>query len=262
MRYLLTIILGLFLWTGCNDDDETLVPSTEPEFRYVLPQGNHDYDTKIVNWYEDCGFYILYKYEDKDVFYNEWCEPQNNILWKTTGFRAIIYALPSLCKKGIRDKDLTQKFFTFCFQAFKTKLSKQKLSLTSKDFPGGSEQIQRRLARFIVDSIADINIEQYNNNLLEIKDIQEFIDNIIDINKYELYDIAEALDKKKTSYETLKVVPVNGDVFKLINPYTDVFIEIKNDQAHTLLKDIQNKYMLGMDYESWLAYKESLEKDD
>ena len=37
MRYLLTIILGLFLWTGCNDDDETLVPSTEPEFRYVLP---------------------------------------------------------------------------------------------------------------------------------------------------------------------------------------------------------------------------------
>lgn len=198
----------------------------------------------------------------KDVFYNEWCEPQNNILWKTTGFRAIIYALPSLCKKGIRDKDLTQKFFTFCFQAFKTKLSKQKLSLTSKDFPGGSEQIQRRLARFIVDSIADINIEQYNNNLLEIKDIQEFIDNIIDINKYELYDIAEALDKKKTSYETLKVVPVNGDVFKLINPYTDVFIEIKNDQAHTLLKDIQNKYMLGMDYESWLAYKESLEKDD
>ena len=65
MRYLLTIILGLFLWTGCNDDDETLVPSTEPEFRYVLPQGNHDYDTKIVNWYEDCGFYILYKYEDK-----------------------------------------------------------------------------------------------------------------------------------------------------------------------------------------------------
>ena len=71
MRYLLTIILGLFLWTGCNDDDETLVPSTEPEFRSVLPQGNHDYDTKIVNWYEDCGFYILYKYEDKDVFYNE-----------------------------------------------------------------------------------------------------------------------------------------------------------------------------------------------
>ena len=51
MRYLLTIILGLFLWTGCNDDDETLVPSTEPEFRYVLPQGHHDYDTKIVNWY-------------------------------------------------------------------------------------------------------------------------------------------------------------------------------------------------------------------
>ena len=71
MRYFLIIILGLFLWTGCNDDDEKLTPSTEPEFRYVLPQGNHDYDTKIVSWYEDCGIYFLYKFEDKDVYYNE-----------------------------------------------------------------------------------------------------------------------------------------------------------------------------------------------
>ena len=71
MRYFLIIILGLFLWTGCNDDDEKLTPSTEPEFRYVLPQGDHDYDTKIVSWYEDCGIYFLYKFEDKDVYYNE-----------------------------------------------------------------------------------------------------------------------------------------------------------------------------------------------
>lgn len=199
----------------------------------------------------------------KNIFHDEWSEPQNNILWKTTGFRAIIYALPSLCKKGIRDKDLTQEFFTSCFYLFKTKLTIQKLSLTSEYFPGGSEQIQRRLARLIVDSIANDNIKQNNNNLLEVKDIQDFIDNIVDINKYELYDIAEALDKQKTSYETLKVIPINEkNVFKLINPYADVFIEIKTDQAHALLKDIQNKYMLGMDYESWLAYKESLEKDD
>ena len=71
MRYFLIIILGLFLWTGCNDDDEKLTPSTEPEFRYVLPQGDHDYDTKIVSWYEDCGIYFLYKFENKDVYYNE-----------------------------------------------------------------------------------------------------------------------------------------------------------------------------------------------
>lgn len=197
----------------------------------------------------------------KDVFHDEWNEPQNNILWKTTGFRAIIYALPSLYKKGIRNKNLTQEFFTSCFEIFKVKLTGQNLSLTSEYFPGGSEQIQGRLARLIVDSIANSSIEQYNN-LLEIKDIQDFIDNFIDINKYELYDIAEALDKQKTSYETIKVILVNDYVFKLINPYTDVFIEIKNDQARAYLKYIQNKYMLGMDYESWLAYKESLEKDD
>ena len=70
MKYLWIIALGLLAWTGCSDE-ETLVASTEPEFRYVLPQGDHDYDDKIVQWYEDCGFYILYKFEPKDVYYNE-----------------------------------------------------------------------------------------------------------------------------------------------------------------------------------------------
>lgn len=70
MKYILIIMFGLLLWTGCGDE-ETLEPSTEPEFRYVLPQGDHDYDDRIVRWYEDCGFYILYKFEDKDVYYNE-----------------------------------------------------------------------------------------------------------------------------------------------------------------------------------------------
>lgn len=69
MKYLL-IILGLSLLFGCNDE-EILEPTTKPEFKYTLPQGEHDYDNKIVQWYQDCGFYILYKFEDKDVFYNE-----------------------------------------------------------------------------------------------------------------------------------------------------------------------------------------------
>ena len=33
MRYFLIIILGLFLWTGCNDDDEKLTPSLCPSAR-------------------------------------------------------------------------------------------------------------------------------------------------------------------------------------------------------------------------------------
>lgn len=198
----------------------------------------------------------------KEVFYNEWNNPQDNILWKTTGFRAIIYALPSLCKKGIREKALTQTFFRSCFQAFKADLNNKRISLTSNDFPGGSEQIQRRLARLIVDSVANMDIIQYDNNLLNTKGIQEFIDNIIDINKYELYDIARALDKKDVSYDTLRVENINDDSFKLIYPYTDVYIEVTKEQAKVFLQYIEHKYMSNMDYESWLSYAENLENDN
>lgn len=69
MKYILIIIVGLFLWSSC-DDDETLVATTDPEFCYTLPQGDHDYDDKIVEWNKRCGFYFLYKFEPKDVFFN------------------------------------------------------------------------------------------------------------------------------------------------------------------------------------------------
>ena len=63
MKYILIIIVGLFLWSSC-DDDETLVATTDPEFCYTLPQGDHDYDDKIVEWNKRCGFYFLYKLID------------------------------------------------------------------------------------------------------------------------------------------------------------------------------------------------------
>ena len=72
---LLYVALLLTIGLGCNDDSETLIATVEPEFTYVLPQGNHDYDVKIVDWYNRCGFYILYKFEPKDVYFDvnkEW----------------------------------------------------------------------------------------------------------------------------------------------------------------------------------------------
>ncbi|WP_148375352.1 MULTISPECIES: hypothetical protein [Butyricimonas] len=64
------LILVMSLLAGCANDDETLTATEEPEFRYTLPQGNHDYDEEIVKWYEECGFYILYRFEPKDVYWN------------------------------------------------------------------------------------------------------------------------------------------------------------------------------------------------
>lgn len=48
----------------------------------------------------------------KEIFPSEWENPNDNILWKSTGFRAVIYALPNICRKGIREKVLTKDFFS------------------------------------------------------------------------------------------------------------------------------------------------------
>lgn len=71
------------IWQACNDDDERLSPSDIAEYELVIPQGNHDYDDRIVDWFERTGVYILYKFDPVDVYYNPtgtWGE----VRWDTT----------------------------------------------------------------------------------------------------------------------------------------------------------------------------------
>lgn len=67
---------------GCYEE-EPLTPTEGLEFRYTVPQGNHDYDVKIVDWYEKNGFYILYKFDPKDIYFNVsyWTGPMYDSLY-------------------------------------------------------------------------------------------------------------------------------------------------------------------------------------
>ena len=68
----LLFVLGI----GCNDE-ECLEPSGIAEYEIILPQGNHDYDEYILNWFERTGVYMLYKFAPEDVYFNvdmEWQE--------------------------------------------------------------------------------------------------------------------------------------------------------------------------------------------
>ena len=59
IKHILWIVaLGLVGWIGCSDD-ETLIPSDTLVPQIELPQGNHEYDTKIVDFFErDYIFFI------------------------------------------------------------------------------------------------------------------------------------------------------------------------------------------------------------
>ena len=69
MKYMISIILGLVFWMGCSDD-ENLSPSDVPEYEITLPQGEHEYDDRIVNWFDRTGVYLLYKFNPADAYFN------------------------------------------------------------------------------------------------------------------------------------------------------------------------------------------------
>lgn len=85
----------------------------------------------------------------KEEFIEEWKDPSNNILWKTTGYGAVIKAFPSLYEKGIENKDLSQDFFRGCFAKLRLYMEHMKIDFSNKYFSGGGEQLQQKLAGYI-----------------------------------------------------------------------------------------------------------------
>ena len=89
----------------------------------------------------------------RTVFPNEYRDVKNNILWKTTGFSAIIKSFPELYRVGERTHNLTESFFTEAFYKVKRLLEEKDISLTGRTFGGGGKQIQQLLAQYIVEAI-------------------------------------------------------------------------------------------------------------
>ena len=71
----LFIVLAAGVLSSCYEED-ALAPTEGTEEIFKLPQGNHDYDTRIVEWFECYGFYGLYIFDEKDIYWanQEWLE--------------------------------------------------------------------------------------------------------------------------------------------------------------------------------------------
>lgn len=68
-KYCLLWILGIVLFVGCYNEDD-IVPREGGETIYILPQGNHDYDEEILAYHEKYGFYPLYIFESRELYWN------------------------------------------------------------------------------------------------------------------------------------------------------------------------------------------------
>lgn len=78
-KYALIFIMGVVLLASCKTQEEPLTPSEGMEMPYKVPQGNNEYDNRIVDWNKRTGTFILYKFTDRDAY------------WKKFNWDKIIY---------------------------------------------------------------------------------------------------------------------------------------------------------------------------
>ena len=64
----MVIITVLFI-QSCKKEKESLSPSGLTE-TYSLPQGNNAFDQTIMGYYQSYGTYLLYKFNDRDVYWS------------------------------------------------------------------------------------------------------------------------------------------------------------------------------------------------
>ena len=197
----------------------------------------------------------------RDVFLEEWKKPQDFILWKTTGYRAVIYALPSMIRKGVREKVLTKSYFALCFTAFKKKLQNESISLTSKDFPSGGEQNQKKLAKHIIDAVSGLNVEDYMDNLIKPNSFAEFMEKCGNLSSFELYELAKILKGETNSSSYFDSFNNDDGLLEIIYPFYDAAIKLSPDQMKESLNILEGQYMDGMDADMWYEYMKSVEKN-
>lgn len=70
IKFCITIGSLLFLLAGCTKEEETLTSSGIDEPGFFIPQGNRDFDRRIVDYYNRYGTYLLYKFSSKDAYWS------------------------------------------------------------------------------------------------------------------------------------------------------------------------------------------------
>lgn len=144
--FCIALLLGLCsIITSCNYDEDPLVASGIKS-GYTVPQGDHDYDAKIVDFYSKYGTCLLYKFTDKDTYWTPsgW---KNGVLGAYTQGASTGYLVTAADEQYIgKQLELLNKlWFSFYSEAFLKKFLPVKVMLCSKvqscewgTTPGGS----------------------------------------------------------------------------------------------------------------------------
>ena len=94
---------------------------------------------------DDIMLKILMNYFNalRNVFTSEWENPKENILWKSTGFNAMIDCLPEFYQYGLSHRTLKIELFQGLFEKLSGFLDANKIKLTSENFGSGEAETKR-----------------------------------------------------------------------------------------------------------------------
>ena len=127
-------LLMCLLAVGC-DKEKDPVPGTEPENVYgdqTLPQGNHDYDNYIVDFFRQTNTLILYKFVDHDIYWNVTGSLLRIVDWEAENATGIEYIVADEDYIGGQLELMKEKFFKYYSVEFLKKMLPKKILLTER----------------------------------------------------------------------------------------------------------------------------------
>ncbi len=139
-------------------------------------------------------------------------------------------------------------------------LADRSIRLDKENFGGGGEQVQRKFANLLLSSIADINPDTQVSYRKEY-DVVSFIESIPDVSIYEIFDITYMLIHGSVPYDTINASMEDDGSITILHPLVAETVSIPADKRRIAISQIEKKYMDGLDPDSWLGFKEALEKD-
>ena len=109
----------IFILCSCEKEDDLKISEKKTQ-RFDLPQGNHDFDEQIVEWYNDYETAVLYKFSNADINYH-FTSSSNDVNYDVKveadeeGIRAAVKFLKEDFFDLYSDKVLLKSSWLVCF---------------------------------------------------------------------------------------------------------------------------------------------------
>lgn len=103
--------------------------------------------------------------------------------------------------------------------------------------------------------------DEDNVNRLNVNSIEEFMQEIGDLNYHELYELVMAINGQTAALNFFSVED-KGEERTVVYDVMDVAFEFKISDAEVFTTWIEDRYMEGLDADSWYGFKDALERSE